>query len=31
MLEMLETFSTSIDKSMNFEDFCSMMIKVKLV
>jgi len=31
MLEMLETFSTSIDNSMNFEDFCSMMIKVKLV
>ncbi|KAF5351083.1 hypothetical protein D9756_008454 [Leucocoprinus leucothites] len=30
MVEMLETFSTSPDKSMDFEDFCGMMVKAKL-
>lgn len=30
MVEMLETFSTSPDKSMNFDDFCRMMITAKL-
>ncbi|EKM75672.1 hypothetical protein AGABI1DRAFT_132064 [Agaricus bisporus var. burnettii JB137-S8] len=30
MVEMLETFSTSPDKSMNFDDFCRMMVKAKL-
>jgi hypothetical protein len=30
MVEMLETFSTSSDKSMSFDDFCRMMIMAKL-
>jgi hypothetical protein len=30
MVEMLETFSTSPDKSMSFEDFCRMMVVAKL-